>query len=222
MSFFKSLKFRILVICLAVCILVGATAWIIAARPKAPQVEEIYDRVVELIEDSYALNTVFWGAGLPVYAADSTFAEFTHMYYSFSQKEYYEIVTEEAAFHSEEEICKAAELVFGTEYLESVIYPAAFVGYAIDDSMGDAAYAYARYMLQSEYFCQSTAKDDNYLKFGMRIYDYSSMQVIKPSTANACKVSINSWLEDSPDEQKSVILNLVKQDGNWYLDSFSG
>ena len=113
---------------------------------RAPAVEEIYDRVVELVEASYDLNTVFYGAGLPVYKTDSEYAEFTHMYYDFAHKGSYEYVMPRAQFLSEEQIRTAAEKVYSKDYLENVIYPASFVGYAIDDGMGDAAYAYSRYM----------------------------------------------------------------------------
>ena len=188
---------------------------------RAPALEDVYDRVVELVEASYDLNTVFYGAGLPVYKTDSEYADFTHMYYDFSHKGTYEYVTPRAKFLSEDQIRQAAEKVYSKDYLENVIYPATFVGYAIDDGMGDAAFAYARYMEEYGSFYQST-RSESYIS-GRRVYDFSTMQVVKPSKADACYVTMLSWLEDSPEAVTSVRLRLILQDdGLWYLDSFTG
>ena len=57
----------------------------------------------------------------------------------------------------------------------------------------------------------------------MRIYDYSSMRVVAPSTREACYIEIDSYLPDQPDNVMRDRLRLVKQeDGLWYLDSFTG
>ena len=213
------MKKRILILLLTLCVMLSGMATFTSCS-RAPAVEEIYDRVVELVEASYDLNTVFYGAGLPVYKTDSEYAEFTHMYYGFAQKGSYEYVMPRAQFLSEEQIRTAAEKVYSKDYLENVIYPAAFVGYAINDGMGDAAFAYARYMQENDSFYQST-QDESYID-GMRVYDYSTMQVVKPSKADACYVTMLSWLEDQPETVTSVRLRLVLQDdGMWYLDSFT-
>ncbi len=203
---------------LCVCLL--ACALSLTACSRAPKVEDIYDRVVELIEASNELNVVFYGAGLPVYAADSLYADFTHLYHGFSQTASYEYVTEHAKFLTEGEIKAAAEQVYSKDYLENVLYPAAFVGYAIDDGMGSASFAHARYYDDGEHFCRS-AHDENYLK-GIRIYDYSTMRVTKPSDSSACYVTLDSWLESDPNTVIPVRLRLVSQNNIWYLDSFSG
>ncbi len=216
---FSRIGRAVLLLSVAVCMLVGALT--LTACSRAPKVEDIYDRVVELIEASNELNVVFYGAGLPVYESDSLYADFTHLYYGFSQAGNYEFVTEQAKFASEDAIKAAAEQVYSTEYLENVIYPAAFVGYAIDDGMGSAAFAYSRYLNDGEHFCRST-HDQNYLTGGIRIYDYSTMHVTKPSDAEACYVTMDSWIESDPNTVTSVRLRLVYQNDNWYLDSFSG
>ncbi len=200
-------------------VLMASTA-VFTSCAKAPAVEDIYDRVVELVEDSYELNTVFFGAGLPVYQTDSAYAEFTHLYYGFSYAGDYEIVMPYAKFASEQEIKAAAEKVYSKAYLTDVLYPSTFDGYAIDDGMGDSAFAYARYMLENDTFYQST-RAKTYVS-DMRIYDYSTMQVVSPSSADACYVTMDSWLESDPDAVTVVRLRLVNQDGVWYLDSFSG
>ena len=186
---------------------------------RAPKKEVIYDRVVELIEGSYAVNTVFYGAGLPVYRKDSAYADFTHLYYGFDYAGTYEIVKEGTQYISSLDIKNAAEAVYSKAYLEDVLYPLAFDGYAIDGG-GKADYAFARYLEDEEWIYQSTSSE-NYLK-GMRIYDYSTMRIVYPSTSKACYVEMDSWLEDDPEKVTSIQLRLVLQDGEWYLDSFTG
>ena len=216
----KTRKIIILtVVCLLLVGIVGGSVY----YATVPKVDEVYDRVVELIEASYELNTVFYGAGLPVHKTDSAYAEFSHLYFNFQYKGDYEIVTEYAKFLSEEEIKLAAEKVYSKDYLENVLYNNAFVGYAIEDGAGGAAYASSRYLEDSEWIYQAVNENDNYLKGGMRIYDYSTMKIVAPSNSKVCYVSIESYLPDNPSVVMTDSLRLVKQDdGLWYLDSFTG
>jgi hypothetical protein len=214
------MKKRILTLFLTLCVMLSGMAMFTSCS-RAPAVEEIYDRVVELVEASYDLNTVFYGAGLPVYKTNSEYAEFTHMYYDFAHKGSYEYVMPRAQFLSEEQIRTAAEKVYSKDYLKKVIYPATFVGYAIDDGMGDAAYAYARYMQEYDSFYQST-QDESYID-GMRIYDYSTIQIINPSNAQIFRITVDTWMESSPEKIEEVTLSFtLAEDGQWYLNTFTG
>ena len=213
---------RIIIAAIVALLLVGITGGVLGYLSTVPKTDEVYDRVVELIEASYELNTVFYGAGLPVHKTDSAYADFSHLYFDFQYLGDYEIVTEYAKFLSEDAIKSAAEKVYSKAYLETVLYNSAFVGYAVEDGKGGAAYAAARYLEDSEWIYQSTEKND-YLGSGMRIYDYSTMKVVAPSTAKACYVSIESYLSDQPDLVTKDTIRLVMQDdGLWYLDSFTG
>ena len=72
-----------------------------------------------------------------------------------------------------------------------------------------------------DWIYQST--DSSRLYTGMIVYDYSTMKVVKPSRSNACYVEMLTWLDDAPDIVSTVRLRLVLQDdGEWYLDSFTG
>ena len=205
-----------LTLVLAIC---GATLYFVFHR--GPDVEEIYDRVVELVEASHELNTVFYGAGLPVYKTDSVYADITYMYYDFQNKGYYEYVSDHAKFLFTQDIKQAAEQVYSTAYLNDILYNNAFVGYAIEDGEGGAAYAHARFLEDENWIYQSTYAK-SYLE-GMRIYDYSTMKVVAPSTSKACYVTMDSWIDTAPDQITTVRLRLVLQDdGLWYLDSFTG
>ena len=215
------MKKRILTLFLTVCVLLGAAAAFTGCS-KPPKVEEIYDRVVELIEASYELNTVFYGAGLPVYDVDGVYADYTHMYYGFEYAGQYEIVSDFTKFMSVDEIKQAAEKVYSTAYLEDVLYPSAFDGYAIEDGAGDAEFSYARYLEDGAWIYRSVY-DEDYLKGNTRVYDYSTMKIVSPSNDEACYVSIESYLLSSPDVVKEERIRLVLQeDGQWYLDSFTG
>ena len=73
-----------------------------------------------VIEKAHALNTVFYGAGLPVHATDSEYAELMQIYRDDPQKGIYEAVSERSMFHSEMQIRAAAEEVIETENSEIV------------------------------------------------------------------------------------------------------
>lgn len=213
---------RIIAISVACCLLVGIALGIVwYTLWRAPHVDDVYDRVVELIEASYEINTVFLGAGLPVYSIDSQYAEINYLYFD-AQYDGYEIVTNYTKFVSEQDIRDAAELVYSTAYLEKVLYENAFVGYATDDGTGNPTVSAARYIDENGTLYQS-ASGMNYIKNGMRVYDFSTMKVVAPSNSEVCYVTIDSFMPKTPDHIESVKLRLVLQDdGQWYLDSFTG
>ena len=212
-----SKKGKILIVALIVCVLlaIAITVWFLFFR--APKLQNVYDRVVELVEASNELNTVFYGAGLPVYERDGDYANFTHMYYGFEYGSSFESVKAQSKFLTTEQIKQKAELVYSKAYLEDVLYPLAFTGYV---GAENSSVAVARYLEDENGIVQSV-KAENYLK-GIRIYDYSTMKITFPSNSKAFYVTMDSWLEDSPDQVISVRLRFVLQEGQWYLDSFTG
>lgn len=193
----------------------------LAGCAQPPRVEDIYDRVVQLVEDSYRINTVFYGPGLPSIKADSDYAELNHVYFGYAQAGKYEFVTDASAFPSIASIKAAAEKVYSRGFLEDVLYVAAFDGYAFEDSMGGSVFAVARYMEDGNGFLISSDPDDTRYT-AMRIYDYSTMEVLSLGRSDACKVRMSSWLEDSPERVEPVTVSLILQDGQWFLDSFTG
>ena len=207
---------------LALCLLLALPACFTGCASRPPKIGQIYDRVVELVESSYSLNTVFYGAGLPVYEKGSTYAELAHLYFGATTTSGYELITPYALYRSEDDIKAAAEQVYSRAYLDEVIYPALFEGYAIEGINGSATHALARYLQEQEWLYQDESAT-NYLTHGMRIYDYSTMKIVRPSNGQACYVSMNSWMPDSPDVISTNPIRLVLQDdGQWYLDSFTG
>ena len=207
---------KTIILILTISVLVGvAVAFSTCSRP--PAVEEIYDRVVELLEASHELYAVFYGAGLPVYERDSEYAQINHIYYG-SSNDRYEMVKPCAKFLSEQEIREAAEKVFSTAYLEEVLYPMAFVGHAISDGMGHQVFQYASYLEEGDWFYRYAEASDSF-QDGMIVYDYSTMKVVAPGNASACYVTIDSHYPNEPDVIISERIRLVLQDDKWYIDS---
>lgn len=200
---------------------------ILSGCSNTPKVEDVYDRVVELIEASYEINTVIYGPGLPTYERDSEFSEMNHVYFGVTEVGSYEFVTERSKFQSVDQIKKCAEKVYSKGLLEDVIYKTMFEGYAVEDGAGEAVYGLARYRDVSERFSVSVDKseegeDKNILFTSMRIYDYATMNVQSLGREDACAVTMDSWLPETPEKVENVELILVLQDGEWYLDSFCG
>jgi len=217
----KKRKIIVLVVCLSLALLLGTGGLVYYLQ--IPTVDEVYDRVVELVESSYRLNTVLYGEGLPVYAEDSTYAEIQHLYFGTSVPLGYEVVAEQYALYgSVDEIKAAAEQIYSKRYLEEIVYPAVFDGLAVQDGMGGVAYSHAKIYPENDKLYRD--RDATvYLKNGLRMYDYSTMKVVYPSTPKHVIVTMNSWLPNNPSKIDVIKLHLrLQDDGLWYLDSFSG
>lgn len=201
-------------------VIVAVSCVFLFGNNKTPHVEDIYDRMVYLIESSHELNTVFYGCGLPVWEDDSEYVEFMHVYYGLAPARDYEIVVPNAKYLSVSQIKEAAEKIYSKDYLNDVIYRSVFDGYAISDGIGGSVVGVARYYEEGSYLWQS--KDYKTFYTGIRIYDYSTMQVHSLGKTDRCVVTIDSWLEDSPEKVENVEILIAKQDGEWYLDNFTG
>ncbi|MBQ9784391.1 MAG: hypothetical protein IJW29_10070 [Clostridia bacterium] len=185
----------------------------------APKVEEIYDRVVYLIEGSYEVNTMLYGDGLPVYRADSEYAAIKHIYFDFANTGTYEYVTEQAKCFTFDMIKAKARKVYSEACLEA-LFEYCFTGYATNDGSGNMVIDRARYLEDNSWIYQSTA--ENNFACEMRFYDYSTMKVHSLGRRDACSVTMDSWLVSNPDKIENVEIYLVLQDGEWFLDSVTG
>lgn len=188
---------------------------------KAPALSEIYDRVVELVEASYEMNEIFYGDGLPYY--DRELSIYSSMYSDFATEGYtkdYNIVSDLAKFHSVEEIKLAAEQVYSRELLEEVVYPSAFTGLLVSGASG-SQYVNARYV-QSDTDFYIYAGESGLNAPTPLVYDYASMQIVRPSNGERVLVSMTAWEEDSPESPTAVTLTLTRsEDGVWLLDSLT-
>ena len=224
------MKKRIIACVVAVALLGGLIFAFQVCSSPPPAVEEIYDRVVELVESSYRFNTVFLGEGLPVYEEDSEYAAFSYLYFGTSVPSGYEVVSDYSTYFSIDAIKADAEKIYSKTFLESVWYPMAFDGYAVDDNAGGAI-ALAKYHQANQqiylakshtnYFMTKDPQTGKPVQREPRIYDYSTMKIINPSNSEACIVQMSSWLSSSPDQITEATVNLVLQDGQWYLNSYT-
>ena len=55
---------------------------------------------------------------------------------------------------------------------------------------------------------------------GMRIYDFSTMKVQSLGKKDRCVITVDSWLENTPENVENVEILIALQDGQWYLDNF--
>lgn len=216
-SFFKKHYKKIIAGFLAAVILV-VSGVLIFQYTAAPRIENIYDRMVYLVESSQEVNALIYGCGLPVWEDDSEYVEFMHVYYGLDPARDYEIVMPNAKYLSVQQMKEAIEKIYSKEYLDEVLYRAIFDGYAISDSIGGSVIGVARYYEEGNYLWQS--KDFKTFYTGMRIYDYSTMKVRSLGKKDRCVVTVDSWLEDSPDQVENVEILIKLQDGQWYLDDF--
>ena len=204
----KSLK-RMVALCIVVLL---TSAFILSATScsgTAPELESVKERLIYLIEESKELNVIFFGKGLPVYKKESEISERKMVYFG-NDNGIYERVTEDSDYHSPEAIKAAAEKIYSSDYV-SEIYESAFDGIVIGD-----ANAYVRFYDNGEMLCQNI--NATVFNLSERIYDYSTMEIIKPSRSDYINVKIDSYSVDDP-TVRVVYLSFVYENGNWYLDS---
>ena len=202
---------------LAIVILV-VSGVLLFQHNNAPKIEDVYDRMVYLIEASQEVNAIIYGCGVPVWEDDSEYVEFMHVYYGLDPARDYEIVMPNAKYLSVQQMKEAIEEIYTKEYLDEVIYRSIFDGFAIENGACGAVVGVARYYEEGAYLWQS--KDFKTYYTGMRVYDYSTMQVHSLGKTDRCVITVNSWLEDTPDKIETVEILIALQDGEWYLDNF--
>ena len=167
------------------------------------------DRFVYLIEESKELNTIFFGAGLPVYFRDNEYTERLGVYLD-EDLLGYNRVQDNSSYLTIDSIKIKAENVFAEGYL-AALYETAFDGVMTGESS-----AYLRFYDNGEWLYQNIAANDFELK--ERIYDYSTMQIVKPSSNEYINVTLESYtLEDRT--RVKVTLSFKYERGSWYLDS---
>ena len=210
MKLMKLMK-RIAVI-LMVLLIVGTTACCDAPRDPAPELDTVYDRLVQVIEASHEVNVLLFGAGLPVYPRGDAEDELVHRYYGVVDNGQ-EFVTPYAKYNSIADMQAAIAAVYSTEYRES-LYESLFTGYAADEM---SVIMPARFSEDERFLYMSKYVDP--LVDGVRVYDYASMEIVNYSHASRLRVSIRSYTEDHPEEWKTVYLSFVYENGDWYLDS---
>ena len=202
-------------------LLIGLLLSMVSCANRPPKLEEIYDRVVELIESSYELNRIFFGEGLPY--CDRNLPVYEGLYNNYTTIGYtsdYNIVSQNAKYQSVEELKLAAEKVYSKSLLDSSVYPAMFDGLLQQNVATGSTYLQARYIEDNQHF-YVLIEDPSAYHATPLIYDYSSMEIIRPSNASQVQISITAWEEGSPQSPFQMRLSLVKEDGVWLLDKLT-
>ncbi len=194
---------------LALLLMLGGTAC--GRKGPPPELEDVYDRIVEVVETSQEVNVLLFGAGLPVYERGDAEDALVHRYYGVPDngREY---VTPYAKFLTVEAMEAAVTQVYGSEYRTSLMQ-SLFTGYADSDV---SLLMPARYYQDSNYLYQNDRVKP--LVSGLRLYDYAGMKIEEGSYATYLRVSIPSYSEDQG-EWERVTLSFVYENSNWYLDS---
>ena len=205
---------RIITLLLAVLMLVGSAVGLAScsASEPAPDIDQVYDRLVQVIEASHEVNVLLFGAGLPVYPRGDAEDELVHRYYGVADNGQ-QFVTPYAKYASIAEMQAAIAAVYSTEYRES-LYESLFTGFAADEM---SVVMPARFSEDERFLYMSKYVDP--LVDGVRVYDYASMEIVSYSHSSRLRVSVNSYTEDRPEEWKRVYLSFVYENGDWYLDS---
>ena len=174
----------------------------------APELDDVKERLNYLVEESKELNVIFFGVGLPVFRRESSLSD-RKMVYSGDNLSGYDRLNENSRYTSIDSIKYAAEQVYSKEYLAAV-YEGVFDGILTGNSG-----AYLRLYDDGKYLYQNT--DLHGFIVNERIYDYSTMTIIEPSSADYINVTVESYsIEDS--KRITITLSFTFERGDWYLD----
>ncbi len=213
------MKRVVLLVLTCALLLGGMTAF--SSCKRAPKIDDIRAELIALIEASYEINTIFFGAGLPVYdRSDVIYSDLYNVYASSQYVNSYDVVSLHAKYSSINEIKAAASLVYSPELLEESLFVTGFVGYALTDATGKFASAPALFVEDGNYLYQSR-EHENKLRNGQKVFDYSTMQIVRPSGRDAIFVSVSCFYANDPATPLSARLRFVRTSAGWRLDSYT-
>ena len=169
--------------------------------------DEIRDIYADLIEQSYILNDVFYGDGLPFTNDPETMAALAGASSRFS----YMPVDKDSPLKSEAEIREATLAVF-TKSMCDHLFTLAFEGMSTDD---EKTVVYARYIEMEDILTVRIDLADEALPLG-RVYDMDTMDILNQS-GNRIVASFATSVDGEP--SVNVKLTLVRTADGWRLDS---
>ena len=206
----KLTKLQKILICAIAGVLAVAMIISVAVFLRLPKLEKtIKDRFISIIEESKELNTIFFGVGLPVYYREDELSDRLGVYYD-EDLISYNRVSEFSSYKYIDEIKEKARSIYSESYL-AALYETAF-----DGVMTGNASVYLRFYESENTLYQSMLAKD--FELNERIYDYSTMKIIRPSNSGYINVVVESYTINQPERVK-VNLSFIYERGNWYLDS---
>lgn len=203
---------RIISVILLAVMLTASIVCSLTSCSKPPELSEVKDEIVALIEASQEINSILFGKGLDVdERIESPYGN-------------YVCVAFETGFFSVEDIKVAAEKVYTKEYLEP-LYEVTFTG-KYDSVAGSIIRA--RYMDSDGYLLKHIPVSDttdvtdeepedpnNILGDETRTYDYSTIEIVKPSRADYVTFTIMSSKEG---KSEKLTLAIALTSEGWRLD----
>jgi len=205
MNIKSALSKSLILIMLASLVLCSLTS---CSRP--PELSTIRGEIESLITASQEINSILFGEGLDV---DERLE---------SPYENYKCVSFETGFFSVADIKEAAEKVYTLDYLEP-LYEVTFTGKydSVAGSIIRARYMDSegyllKHLPESEKVDPEIEKDPNdILGDGDRVYDFSTIEIIKPSRADYVTFTIMSVKKGISEK---ITLAIALTDAGWRLD----
>jgi len=164
-------------------------------------------------------KSVYESDGKYYYSIEYTPTE-REFYYDETFPKDYDVVVVGEKYSSIEAIKQYAETVYSAEYLAS-LYETLFTGVMVseDTSSGLLMARYIEFESESGQVWFMKSNDYKPLSTEKRIFDTETAKILRGSNASRVRVEMESYLESTPNEKVKVTLTLVKQDGEWFLDS---
>ena len=131
----------------------------------------------------------------------------------------YDYVRFDCKYKSVGEIKEAAELVYSSEYLNS-IYDTMFIG-ALSAS-GNLSGLDARYIEYADdegdvYLMKSNEYEPFFTE--TRKFDFDTARIVKPSNSKYVNIEVETYLESAPEDRITVRVSMILENGEWMLDS---
>lgn len=184
-----------------------------AGRGDPPALEDVYDRLVEVIETANDVNFVLFGAGLPVYDRNGGEAALLGIYTGGNIDTSLELVESKLSpYQTLDEIRAATRLVYSNAYCDA-LFSSAFDGYATG---GDNNYILPARFTEDQNGLYQNIYVSHFVS-GQRTYDYASMEILE-GDATHITVGIRSYAASAPGQWQDGDLDFVYEDGNWFLD----
>lgn len=201
-------KIGVRLLCLCIC-LVSSVSLASCGTKNAPEMDEVYDRFVYLIEESAEINEILFGAGLPVYERDGLLTEKRQIYFGVSQG-VYDLTMEQSEYYDTNGIKAEAEKIYSSKYLKA-LYETAFDGVLISEG------SYLRFYEENNKLYQAREADS--FSYQRKVYNYSTMKIVKPSDDDYVTVELEAYDVGMSHKPRILKITFVKEGGEWYLDS---
>ena len=199
------------IVCALVVLCIALTSLCACSESKVPKLEDVKERFSYLLDNSYEINEIIWGEGLPtiVYGSDE---DKEHKIYDERTFDGYEYIRDDCKYKTIEQIKIDAEKIYSKNYLKN-IYVQIFDGYMIDSQH----YNLAKYIENTKGFFKYSL-DEN-IDVEKLVFDHSTMKIAKASRADYVNIEISAAPENNPSASFVMKVSFILEDGEWYLDS---